>query len=273
MVSIVTMISMCFTLMICFASPLVLLWWFRRRYQASMTSFFVGMISFVVSTQIFEAMFHYYFLTVNQTTASWLTQPLLYALYGGIMAGIFEETGRFISFKWLLKKQNRVQDSLSYGVGHGGIEAMLIVGTTYLNNLAISLLINQGLIETLGLDTEVQEIIVTQLTQISPFIFSLAGYERLMTMIIQIGLSVLVFKAIRERKNRYYGVAILLHVLLDFPAALAQTEVFNIFIAEGIVTLFAIGFLIFIVKQLKTYAHDLTKSEDVELEKYKRAGY
>ena len=49
-------------------------------------------------------------------------------LYGGLMAGVFEETGRYVSFKWFLKKETRIQDGLSYGIGHGGIEAMLIVG-------------------------------------------------------------------------------------------------------------------------------------------------
>ena len=78
---------------------------------------------------------------------------------------------------------------------------MLIVGTTYLNNLVLSLMINQGLLENNTRSSVLQETIITQLTQVSPLLFSLAGYERLMTLIIQIGLSVLVFKAIREKKK------------------------------------------------------------------------
>lgn len=273
MVSISSMMMMCLTLMICFGVPLGLFWFVRRRYQASIKSFFVGMIVFIVTTQILEAVVHVYLLKVNQTTSIWLMQPLIYSLYGGLMAGVFEETGRYFSFKWFLKKENRIQDGVSYGIGHGGIEAMLIVGTTYLNNLIFSVLINQGWIENLGLSAELEETVVTQLTQISPIIFGLAGYERLMTIMIQIGLSILVFKGVRERKICYYVLAVFIHAILDVPAALVQVGMFNIYVVEGFITLIAIGFIIFMVKQFKNYHEDLTKVEDIELEKYKQAGY
>ena len=48
---------------------------------------------------------------------------------------------------------------------------------------------------------------------------------------------------------------------------------FNIYVVEGFITLIAIGFIIFMVKQFKNYYEDLTKVEDIELEKYKQAGY
>ena len=94
MVSISSMMMMCLTLMICFGVPLGLFWFVRRRYQASIKSFFVGLIVFIVTTQILEAVVHVYLLKVNQTTSIWLMQPIIYSLYGGLMAGIFEETGR-----------------------------------------------------------------------------------------------------------------------------------------------------------------------------------
>lgn len=62
-----------------------------------------------------------------------------------------------------------------------------------------------------------------------------------MTMIIQIDLSILVFKAVREKKIRYYVIPILLHELIDFPAAFYQLGLSNLWVMEGIVTLFAIG--------------------------------
>ena len=262
MVSTVSIISMCLTLVICFGVPLVLLWIIRRQYQVSLKSFFMGMIVFIIATQVLEAFGHVYFLKLNQTTSNWFENPLLYALYGGLMAGIFEETGRYLTFKWFLKKENRIQESISYGIGHGGIEAMLIVGTTYISNLVISILINQGRVEQLGMIAESESSIITQLTQLSPMIFSLAGYERLMTMLIQIGLSVLIFKAVREKTIYYYIGAILLHTLLDIPAVFVQLGIFNVLVCEAIITLCALGFGIFIVKQFKTYRNDLIISNN-----------
>lgn len=268
-----SIIIMGITCLICFLLPLILIWWARKKYQASLKSFFLGMIAFIVAVQILEAPFHLYFLKMNLTTASWLSQPILYGLYGGLMAGIFEESARYICFKWILKKENRIQDALSYGIGHGGIEAMLIVGTTYLSNLIVSLFINQGQLDALGFSSELQEIVTQQLTMTSPILFGIAGYERLMTMIIQIGLSLLVFKAVREKKVRYYVFAILLHALLDFPAAFYQLGLSNLWVMEGIVTLFAMGWLVFIIKQMKQYRADLNRCEDEELLKYQQAGY
>lgn len=273
MVSTSSFIMMGITCFVCFIVPLVLIWWLRKRYQASITSFLTGMIAFVVAVQVIEAPINYYFLVVNGNTSSWLTQPVIYSLYGGLMAGIFEETARYLCFRFCLKKQTRLQDSLSYGVGHGGIEAMLIVGTTYISNIVISLFINHGLIENLGFSTALEQSITEQLTMVSPIIFGVAGYERLMTLIIQIGLSVLVFKAVRERKIKYYLFAILLHASLDLPAALYQLGKVNLIATEGLVTLFAIGFLVFIFRQIKRYKEDLSIPDDQELQKYQKAGY
>ncbi len=273
MVSSLSMIVMGITCFICFVIPLMLIWWARKKYQASLKSFFIGMIAFIVAVQILEAPFHLYFLKHNLTTASWLGQPILYGVYAGLMAGIFEESARYICFKWILKKENRLQDAFSYGIGHGGIEAMLIVGTTYLSNLVVSIFINQGLLDSLGFSSDLQEVVTQQLTMTPSILFGVAGYERLMTIIIQIGLSILVFKAVREKKIRYYVIAILLHALLDFPAAFYQLGLSNLWVMEGIVTLFAIGWLVFIIKQMKKYRADLTRCEDEELLKYQKAGY
>ena len=126
MVSTFAMIMMGLTAFICFLVPLGTLYWIRRRYQASLKSFLIGMVMFIVMVQILEGLFHLYLLKINQTTAAWLMQPFIYAIYGGLMAGVFEETGRYVSFKWFLKKETRIQDALSYGIGHGGIELSLI---------------------------------------------------------------------------------------------------------------------------------------------------
>lgn len=104
------------------------------------------------------------------------------------MAGIFEETARYICFKFILKKERRIQDAISYGIGHGGIEAILLVGITYLINTIVSIMINLGTPLEDGL-----ELASVQLSSVEPYMFAIAGVERLSTIIIQIGLSIIVF--------------------------------------------------------------------------------
>ncbi len=81
------------------------------------------------------------------------------------------------------------------------------------------------------------------------------------------------FKAVKERKKYFYILAIVIHALLDIPAALAQVGVSNVYVVEGIVTFVAILFVSFMLKQLKVYRQDLKQPEDPELEGYQKAGY
>ena len=74
----------------------------------------------------------------------------LYALDGGFMAGLFEETGRYLAFAFALKKYRAKNvNALMYGAGHGGFEAIVITGFTMINNITWSLMINNGSISTL----------------------------------------------------------------------------------------------------------------------------
>ncbi|WP_322392540.1 YhfC family glutamic-type intramembrane protease, partial [Clostridium perfringens] len=78
--------------------------------------FFIGVAAFFISTQLLEAPINLYFFKLNNTTAEFLLNtPIAYMLYGGLMAGIFEETARFISFKFINKDKNLL-NGLTYGI-------------------------------------------------------------------------------------------------------------------------------------------------------------
>ncbi|HAX74128.1 MAG TPA: YhfC family intramembrane metalloprotease, partial [Firmicutes bacterium] len=222
MISMNAIYGMIFSLIISLVLPLGLIVWVRRKYKASLFSFFVGMVAWFVAVQVLEAPIHYYLLVGNESTAQFLSQPIAYMLYGGLMAGLFEETARLICFKFILKKQNRIQDSIAYGIGHGGIEAMLLVSLTYLSNLVFSFLINNGTLSSLGMPAELTDVLQSQLMTTDASLFWVAGIERIGAIVVHIGLSVLVFKAVKSRRYGYYLLAILLHAALNFPAALAQ---------------------------------------------------
>lgn len=76
----------------------------------------------------------------------------------------------------------------------------------------------------------------------------MAGIERALTIIIQIGLSLLVLYALRKRKYQYFGLAILLHAALDFAAVFMNAKINNIFITELVVLAFAAASLVWIIK-------------------------
>lgn len=91
-----------------------------------------------------------------------------------------------------------------YGVGHGGFEAVLILGIVSINNLVNVVLLNTGAFTAaLSENLDVQQALeaVSPLATLPAWQFFLGGAERLMAMALHIALSLLVFKAVKDRKN------------------------------------------------------------------------
>ena len=255
MVSNLSIISMAISLIISLALPIAGIIYLKKKYNASLKTFFIGMIMFFVAVQILEASIHNYFLNINISTSEFLLgNPLAYMLYGGLMAGIFEETARLISFKFLIKDRNDIT-AITYGVGHGGIEAILIGAVSSLNAIIYSVLINNGgfqsLMEGASVSKEVISTTYNQFVNTSSFYWLMPGVERMIAMAIQISLSIMVFYAVKERKYIYFFIAIICHAVINFPAALYQARVIsNIYIVEGITLLLAITLCVLIFRKL-----------------------
>ena len=68
-------------------------------------------------------------------------------------------------------------------------------------------------------------------------------------MMIQIALSILVFQAVRVAGKTYMlWVAVLLHMMMDFPAALYQKGVLGIVPTEIIIFVFAVVVLLYAIR-------------------------
>lgn len=207
--------------------PIVLIIVLKKKTGASLKAFFIGVLTFIIFVTVLEQGLHGFFLIKNKTTADFLNKPWAYMLYGGIMAGIFEEVGRFIMIKFFLKSELNFNNSIAFGLGHGGIEAILIGGIANINILIYSFMINSNTFDFIikkaspstlkSLDT-----LKMQLINSNSYIWLLSGIERIMALIIQVALSILIFKAIENKKNYLLLIAIFLHALVDFPAALSQ---------------------------------------------------
>ena len=94
-IGIISIAGMVFTLLVSFGVPLLLLWLIRRKTKADITSFFIGTVTFIVFALILEQILH---TIVKFTTGEIISGNIwLYGLYGGLAAGLFEETGRLVA--------------------------------------------------------------------------------------------------------------------------------------------------------------------------------
>lgn len=250
MVSSSTIAAIMASLMIAVGTPIVLLILFKKKFQISIKVFIYGALTFILFAKVLEGLVHGFFLIWNETTKSLLENAWLYMLYGGLMAGLFEETGRYIMMKYTLKKYRDWKDGLSFGLGHGGIESVMLVGMNSVMMLVFSFMINNGTIDAVlaGPSAEALAPLVDQLKTGSAFLIVLGGIERLGTMAIHIGLSIFVLYGIRKGRWIYLLYAILIHAVIDFPAALYQKGMIHIYVVEAYLILVAIGFVAWIVK-------------------------
>ena len=179
-------------------------------------------------------------------------RPVLWAFLVGFFPGLFEETGRFVAFKTVLKNRKNRETSISYGIGHGGFEVMLILGLTYINYITYGFMINTGAYaETIE---QIAEVMPDQVNaylaipdQLAAFTFGtlmISIYERVFAVLFHIGASVLVFYACRDKKKFWlYPLAILLHTAMDAAAGLVIAGVIDIsdWGLEGICTVMGLA--------------------------------
>ena len=205
-----------FTLLFSVALPVGLMLYFRKK-GGKWGAFLIGALTFVVFTMILESILH----NLLSRTALWAVlrgSVWLYGLYGGLAAGIFEETGRFLAFRLLLKDEREPIAALSCGVGHGGAEAILLVGLTMVNDLALIAMVSAG-----GTTDPALLEAAEQLASTPAGMFLWAAFERIGAVILHLSNSVLVFAAIRKPgKTWLFPIAILIHAAADFIAVVSN---------------------------------------------------
>lgn len=201
----------------------------HKRTGARASSLFIGAAAFVVFAMILENICHRLVLYGSGSCAAFMQSNLwAYGLYGALAAGVFEETGRLCAFKLLFKNKNDRRESVMYGIGHGGVEAVLVSGLTMISYIAISIIINAsgGMagITVLGIGEDTAAVLMDAFTGAEPGMYLVSGIERAMAIATHISMSVLVFAAVKQKgKGWYYPLAIGLHALIDLGAMAYQT--------------------------------------------------
>ena len=214
------------------AVPVALTAYLIRKHSAQFSTILIGAGTFIVFALVLERIMHQMVLN-GPLGATIRSNVPLYAVYGGLAAGIFEETGRLISMKFLMKKEPSTPlPAVAYGTGHGGAEMIIVFGLTMISNLVIAILINSGqsemILSSVPAETATQvqaQFDTLQTVTTSTWLFGL--WERISALILQIGLSILVWAAVRKGGKWFwlFPAAILLHALVDAGAVLLQHSV------------------------------------------------
>jgi len=251
MVPILSIVFMLFSLAVVLLLTVGLYLFLRKRFEMKILPALIGAAAFILFAMILERLLHMAVLRPGPDgSVALIARPFLYMLYGALAAGVFEETARFVSFHLLKKRCKGFGTALKYGVGHGGIEAVIVGGVSLVSSLVLSVMINANGAQ--AVDGAIGGTVLLQAQGIAstqPFLFFVSGAERLLALVIQISLSVVVYYAVYEQRRLWlFPLAILLHALVDCPAVLMQAGVFtNVWLVEGMIAVCAAALVFFAV--------------------------
>ncbi len=220
-----SIIGMIFSLILCIGVPVLACLFLRKKCHAEISGLLMGALTFIVATMVLEQMLH---TVVFMAAGEIINNNIwLYALYGAAAAAVFEECARYFVMKRFLQRRNQLtrENALMYGVGHGGIEAILVTGFAYVNNIITSYLINSGGI-TANLEAldEANRALALQSLEVlgntDSLMFYLGGIERVLAFALQIALSVLVYRAAKLGQRQYLILALAIHFGVNFITVL-----------------------------------------------------
>lgn len=249
------------SLVCCVAIPVVLMIIFLKKCKCSIKPFFVGAGTFILFALILESMVHKIALGgafgVKIASNFWLL-----GLYGGVMAGLFEEFGRYFAMRLTLKDCfNNDKNSLMYGAGHGGIECIILLGLTMVSNIFTAISINNGTvglsinaIQTLAESDRIANLSgMASLISSPSYIFLIGLIERIAAVTGHIGLSVIVWYSVKNKKSLLLVLAIFLHALLDagtvWIKGLSNSNVVLIEVAAYVLVAVIWAFAIIVMKK------------------------
>ncbi len=224
--------SLAVTVLLMIAIPVGFFLYWRRKHKdrTSIRYLIAGALGFLVSVRVLELGVHYVCILADSPVSRFINgSTAAYVLYGTLMAGVFEECGRHIVLKYIMKKDRTRENAVLYGIGHGGIEILAVLLPSIITYLVVAALFSQGdtenALRSLKITEETAAAALPTVQAAAAFGFGMTAMnviERLLAMLSHIGLTVIVFYGVRGEGKGYLPLAILLHMLMDTLPALYQ---------------------------------------------------
>ncbi|MDD2956398.1 MAG: YhfC family glutamic-type intramembrane protease [Oscillospiraceae bacterium] len=219
------------------------------RKKLSVMPFFVGALAFFVS-QILLRIPLLSFLGSFPWYAQAVANPIIAAVVvGGLSAGLFEESARLLGARVFCRRRLEWRDALSFGLGHGLCEVVMLLGLGYMNTAILAVLLNAGALDTLeALAPGMAATVAEQLGALSVSNILIGLGERIPAVMYHVFATTLVFLGVRRHKAGWYWLAVLLHTALNSGAVLLAS--WGIWATECFTWLFGAA-LFFLLPQVK----------------------
>ena len=224
---------------------------FRKLFTAGALTFIASQVLHIPIVYGLTALFQNGFLPAPDKSFALIFNSILL----GLLAGIFEETARYILFKAVRKSTDTWDNGIVIGLGHGGIEAILIGIISISTMIQMIAMRDPANITSLNLPADQIEVVQQQVTAYwdQPSVTPLFGFiERISAMSLHIGLSILVLFSVVNNQRKWYWFALLWHALVDGLAVFLFPKVSNstlgILGLEAVILFMGVGLLIYAIR-------------------------
>jgi uncharacterized membrane protein YhfC len=159
----------------------------------------------------------------------------------GLSAGVFEELTRYLIFRFWLRRDSEAAVPWKYGLGHGGVEAILTGALVFYALVQVLALGGEGVLESFPADQV--DLIQSQIDAYwaVPWHQALLGaWERVSALLFHLGASVFVYKSVREKNLAWLLVALLGHTALNAFAVIAVKQM-GFLLIEALLFVFSLA--------------------------------
>ena len=213
-----------------------------HHYQTSWRFFWIG-VGTMVLAQVghipFNAGLTYLFQNgiLPQPPQGWT--PVVTAVLIGLSAGAWEETFRYIAYRWWAKDARSFDRALMLGAGHGGIEAIVLGAYVLYVFIQMVALRNMDLAQAFTPERAATLQGQLQVYWSVPWYVTLTGaLERFNALIFHLTASVLVLQVFLRHQLRWLWLAIFWHAALDGLVVGVASQ--GILVAEGLLVVFTL---------------------------------
>ena len=253
MVPALSFVFMAIALIIAISVPVLLAVWVMKKFKPGFWAVLCGMIIFFVVQIGFRIILLQLFGLTEFGQTFIANNMLLYIALASLSAGLVEEFGRLFAFKVMLKRKHEFRHGIAYGIGHGGIEAVLLIGLSFLSNIVVGIMINNGALASLpGFEADLVQPTIDLMVSTPSFHFLLGGIERIFAICLHIALSIMVLHGVRQRKIGFTFLAILIHSAVNFIAVTIAQYV-NIYLSEAFLLIVALASVLYVILMYKLF--------------------
>ncbi len=252
--------------------PLALGFFFVKKYKLSWKVFALGFLFFVLVQLIHAPLV----LLIQQPLTDYVGRLFpdhvmavaAYAVILGLLAGLFEELGRFIVYgRFFISNKIKLDrgNAMLFGAGWGGVESILVgvlMLLTVFSYLYAAPLTDEKISQINasmnGALTQEKADAVKQandaLMALTPYDVLPGMFERIFAITLHITWSVMVLYAVVEKRNELLVLAVMWHSFAD-ASAVFLGQIYGFWAAEGMLFVLALSGVLYLRRRLASFKH------------------